>query len=94
MAFRLAALHRRLDVDGMLAELPVHLWREWKAFYQLERFGDRAADERNALLCGIPAGSSPAKFALSPPVPPQDRPLSNEEIRLRMENGHAGEAQG
>jgi hypothetical protein len=96
MAFRLALAMRRLDVDAMLAELPVSLWREWKAFYNLERFGDRMADERHALLCALTAHgtSPPAKFTLYPPVKVQDKPLSNEEIRLRLEGGHASQAQG
>ena len=95
-AFRLALALGRLDVDAMLASLPVSKWREWKAFYYLERFGDRMADERNALLCALVShgAAPPAKFTLYPPVKVQDKPLSNEEIRLRLEGGHASQAQG
>lgn len=40
MAYRLALAMGRLDVDQMLDELTPHQWNMWRAYYDVEPFGD------------------------------------------------------
>ena len=40
----------RVDVDAMLAEVPCRQYQEWKAFYEIDPWGERRADMQNALL--------------------------------------------
>lgn len=37
----------------LLAQITAEQWQEWKAFYALDPWGERRADQRNALLGSV-----------------------------------------
>jgi len=84
-AFRLALAMGIVDVDAMLAAMPVGLIREWEAFYDAEPWGHPIADTRHADLCGM-WGARPSTVMHKPkhrPRPSQ-RPLTGAEVAAKM----------
>lgn len=81
----------------MLEGIPSTLLTEWKAFYQLEPFGEWREDLRAAKICAIianvnrdekrkPKPFSPADFMpdFTQQYQPDKPPVSLEELRVKM----------
>jgi len=57
--YRLAALHRVVDVDEWAKQIPLRVLRGWMAYWTLEPFGDEWA--RSGKLAAVLASSNGAK---------------------------------
>jgi hypothetical protein len=57
--YRLAALHRVVDVDEWAKQIPLRVLRGWMAYWTLEPFGDDWA--RSGKLAAVLASSNGAK---------------------------------
>lgn len=56
-AFRLAKELGEVDVDAMLASIPLRLFNEWIEYAQLEPFGEERADLRAAIVACVTANA-------------------------------------
>ncbi len=85
--YRLAALHRVVDVDEWAKQIPLQVLRGWMAYWTLEPFGDEWA--RSGKLAAILASSNGAKvdtdfetkFLPSYRAPVQTKEQMIEELR-------------
>ena len=85
--YRLAALHRVLDVEEWAKQIPLRVLRGWMAYWTIEPFGDEWA--RTGKLASVIAASNGAKvdpdfgekFLPSYRAPEQTREDMIEELR-------------
>ena len=85
--YRLAALHRVIDVDEWAKRIPLRVLKGWMAYWTVEPFGDEWA--RTGKLAAVVASSNGAKvdtnfeekFLPSYRAPDQTREDMIEELR-------------
>jgi hypothetical protein len=81
-AFRLALALGISDVDAMLADMPVSLLDEWRAYFDLEPWGHPITERRHVDLC-ILQGGKPRQVSHVPSHNPPQRFMTARETAAK-----------